>query len=59
MTIDVRTTEASATEASRSSWARRVFSTDHKVIGIQFLFYSLGFLVLGGLLSLVIRWQLA
>jgi cytochrome c oxidase subunit 1 len=35
-----------------------VFSTDHKVIGIQFLFMSLLFLLLGGLLALVVRWQL-
>ncbi|NIP60418.1 MAG: cytochrome c oxidase subunit I, partial [Gemmatimonadetes bacterium] len=35
-----------------------IFSTDHKVIGIQFLFMSLLFLLLGGLLALVVRWQL-
>ena len=36
-----------------------VFSRDHKVIGLQFLFSSLIWLVLGGLLALAIRWQLA
>jgi cytochrome c oxidase subunit 1 len=36
-----------------------VFSTDHKVIGLQFLFTGLFFLVLGGLLAMAIRWQLA
>jgi len=36
-----------------------IFSTDHKVIGIQFLFMSLFFLVIGGLLALLIRYQLA
>lgn len=36
-----------------------VFSTDHKIIGIQFLFSGLIFFVLGGLLALAIRWQLA
>jgi cytochrome c oxidase subunit 1 len=36
-----------------------VFSTDHKVIGIQFLFSGLLFFVLGGLLALAVRWQLA
>jgi cytochrome c oxidase subunit I len=36
-----------------------VFSTDHKVIGIQFLFMSLFFLFIGGLLAMVMRWQLA
>ena len=38
---------------------RYVFSTDHKIIGIQFLFMSLFFLVLGGLLAMAMRWQLA
>jgi cytochrome c oxidase subunit 1 len=38
--------------------ARYVFSTDHKVIGIQFLFLGLAFLVLGGLLAMLVRWQL-
>ncbi len=36
-----------------------VFSEDHKVIGIQFLFSGLIFFVVGGLLALAIRWQLA
>src|SRR6266550_4034314 len=38
---------------------RYVFSTDHKVIGIQFLFSGLIFMVLGGLLAMAVRWQLA
>ena len=38
---------------------RYVFSSDHKVIGIQFLFSGLIFFVLGGLLAMAIRWQLA
>ncbi|AMV36673.1 cbb3-type cytochrome c oxidase subunit I [Planctomyces sp. SH-PL62] len=38
---------------------RYVFSTDHKVIGIQFLFSSLIAFLVGGLLAMVIRWQLA
>jgi len=36
-----------------------LFSTDHKMIGKQFLTVSLGMLVLGGLLALIVRWQLA
>jgi cytochrome c oxidase subunit I len=36
-----------------------IFSMDHKVIGIQFLFMGLMFFVIGGLLALVVRWQLA
>src|SRR4051794_37256122 len=38
---------------------RYVFSTDHKIIGIQFLFSGLIFFVLGGLLAMAIRWQMA
>src|SRR5687767_4747790 len=35
-----------------------IFSTDHKVIGIQFLVMSLFFLLIGGVLAMVMRWQL-
>ena len=38
---------------------RSVFSTDHKVIGRPFLFLGLGFLAIGGLMAMLIRWQLA
>ena len=37
----------------------RIFSTDHKVIGLQYAFTSLAFLLLGFLLILLVRWQLA
>ncbi len=41
------------------SWiSKYVFSTDHKTIGIQFLFTSLTALLFGGLLAMLIRWQL-
>ena len=36
-----------------------MFSTDHKVIAIQFLFSGLIFFVVGGLMAMAIRWQLA
>ena len=36
-----------------------VFSRDHKVIGIQFLFSTLIWFSIGGLLAMAIRWQLA
>src|SRR5207248_2118201 len=39
--------------------SKYVFSTDHKVIGIQFLMIGLLFMVLGGLLAMLVRWQLA
>jgi len=35
-----------------------IFSTDHKVIGIQFLICSLVFMVFGGGLAMLMRWQL-
>src|SRR6185312_4550400 len=38
---------------------RHVFSTDHKVIGRQFLFLGLTFLAVGGIMAMLIRWQLA
>ena len=40
-------------------WRKYVFSTDHKVIGIQFLFTGFVTLLIGGLLAMAIRWQLA
>ncbi len=40
-------------------WRTYVFSTDHKTIGKQFLFLGLFMMVLGGLLALMLRWQLA
>src|SRR5690349_1555011 len=36
-----------------------IFSMDHKIIGIQFLFMGLLCMVLGGLLAMLIRWKLA
>ena len=36
-----------------------VFSTDHKIIGIQFLCTTLLMLMVGGALALGVRWQLA
>ncbi len=46
-------------EAHELSFIQKyIFSTDHKIIGIQFLIMSMLFLVVGGLLALMIRWQL-
>jgi cytochrome c oxidase subunit 1 len=36
-----------------------IFSTDHKTIARQFLFLGLFMMIIGGLLALVVRWQLA
>ncbi|HEX9546839.1 MAG TPA: hypothetical protein VF942_05850, partial [Acidimicrobiales bacterium] len=36
-----------------------IFSRDHKMIARQFLFLGLFMMILGGLLALIVRWQLA
>ncbi len=36
-----------------------IFSTDHKMIGRQFLLLGLFMMILGGLLAMFVRWQLA
>jgi cytochrome c oxidase subunit 1 len=36
-----------------------VFSTDHKMIGRQFLFLGLFMLLIGGTLAMMVRWELA
>ncbi len=41
-----------------SFWRRVVFSTDHKIIARQFLGFGLFFLLIGGVMALIIRWQL-
>ncbi len=40
-------------------WRRYVFSTDHKVIGVQYAVTGMGFLLFGFSLMLLMRWQLA
>ena len=40
-------------------WRSYVFSTDHKTIGIQYLWGGLAFLFFGFGLMLLMRWQLA
>ena len=50
---------AHAHHDDRSFLRRYIFSTDHKMIGIQFLFACLFFLLVGGLLAMLIRWQVA
>ncbi len=40
-------------------WRRYVFSTDHKVIGIQYAITSLCFLFFGFCLMMLMRWQIA
>src|SRR5438094_7332510 len=40
-------------------WRKYIFSTDHKVIGIQYGFTGLIFLLFGFSLMMLMRWQLA
>src|SRR5206468_12199079 len=45
-------------EHERSFIRKYIFSMDHKIIGIQFLFVSLMFMIVGGFLAMIVRWQL-
>ena len=38
---------------------RKFFATDHKTVAIQFLLTGLCFFLVGGLLAMLMRWQLA
>src|SRR3990167_10261876 len=40
-------------------WKKYIFSTDHKVVGIQYGITALFFLLFGFCLMLLMRWQLA
>jgi cytochrome c oxidase subunit 1 len=40
-------------------WRKYVFSTDHKIIGIQYIITAMAMAVVGGILSLLMRMQLA
>jgi len=43
----------------QSFWSKYVFSTDHKVIGFQYMFTGMFMAVIGGLMAYVFRMQLA
>src|SRR5437899_9284202 len=40
-------------------WRKYVFSTDHKIIGIQYLITAMAMAVVGGILLMLMRYQLA
>src|SRR3954470_2834894 len=46
-------------EHVQSFWQKYIFSTDHKVIGIQYGVTALLFLFFGFSLMMMMRWQLA
>src|SRR5436190_20162364 len=39
-------------------WRKYIFSTDHKIIGIQYMVTAMAMAVVGGLLSMLMRYQL-
>lgn len=47
------------THARPGFWRAWVFSTDHKVIGLQYLAIGVGMATIGSLAAYVMRWQLA
>ena len=49
----------SAAHAEPGFWRQYIFSTDHKVVGIQYGVTALLFLFFGFLLMALMRWQLA
>ena len=42
-----------------SFWKRSVFTVDHKKIAKQFMWFGLFWLAIGGMMAMMIRWQLA
>src|SRR5437867_9852020 len=56
---------ATATHAAHTAHAEHgfirtyIFSTDHKMIGRQFLFFGLFNMIFGGLMAMMVRWELA
>ena len=46
-------------EHDQSFWSKYVFSTDHKIIGFQYLFTGIAMALIGGFFSYVFRMQLA
>ncbi len=51
--------EHAAHEPELGFWRKYIFSTDHKMIGIQYGLTSLCFLLFGFTLMMIMRWQLA
>ncbi|MCC6765395.1 MAG: cbb3-type cytochrome c oxidase subunit I [Deltaproteobacteria bacterium] len=59
MSMPATAHEVTAVHALESVWSRYVFSTDHKVIGLQYLFTGMAMALLGGFMAYVFRMQLA
>ena len=59
VTVDTHAEDHAHDAHSGGFLSTYVFSLDHKIIGMQFLFSTLIWFLIGGLLALGIRWQLA
>ena len=59
MSATVAAHAAHGHHAEHGFWRTYIFSLDHKMIGRQFLFFGLLMLIVGGLLAMMVRWQLA
>ena len=51
--------EAHGDHADIGFWRKYIFSSDHKIIGIQYGFTALCFMLFGFFLMLMMRWQIA
>jgi len=51
--------EGAEMNSNESFWKKYIFSTDHKMIGKQYLWLGIFFLLFGGFQAMLIRWQLA
>ena len=59
MSATVAAHAAHGHHAEHGFWRTYIFSLDHIMIGRQFLFFGLLMLIVGGLLAMMVRWQLA
>jgi hypothetical protein len=53
------TTTTKPSRAHPNFWRKYIFSTDHKIIGIQYGLTALCFMLFGFFLMLMMRWQIA
>lgn len=58
MTEEIKTENTHDDHARQSIWSKYIFSLDHKMIAKQYLLLGITMLALGGLLAMLIRWQL-
>ncbi|MCC6849884.1 MAG: cbb3-type cytochrome c oxidase subunit I [Deltaproteobacteria bacterium] len=59
MSLPATAHDVGLSHEARSFWSRYVFSTDHKVIGLQYMFTGMVMALIGGFMAYVFRMQLA